>query len=141
MSWREIWAGAAVLLALATLFAVWVVAGEPLGSECREDETWGYFWLLITPILAAASAAVMTGVADHAAHRAGWRVPFGFGWLLIVMTVAVLLSWVMGYVVGVALEGACIIANEPYGAATIVLPVAIGVATVVVPLGWMERRH
>jgi hypothetical protein len=129
--WRRVWRAAAVVMVLATLFAAWNVAEEPTGSACREDEGWAYLWILFTPIVAAASVLTMVVMAKRAIGLAGWPAALTTGLLL---TIAVFASWVLVFVVVVLLEAACIVANPPYGAATLILPAVIGIATVLVPM-------
>jgi hypothetical protein len=126
-----------VLAVLATLFAGWEIAGTSTGSACREDESWAYVWIAFTPIVAAAAVLVMVVVANRSVGWARWRGRFTTGRLL---AFALLVAWVAVYLVVVALEGACVVSNVPYGAATLILPTAIGIATVLVPMWWRLRR-
>jgi hypothetical protein len=134
--WQRVRIAAAVVLILATLLAAWAITSEPTGKDCHEDEGWAYYLLFFTPLVALVSAGAMAIVAGRAIGWDRWRGPFTTGRLLVL---AVLLSLVAAFAAGIALEGACIVSNVPYGASTLILPAAIGVAVVLIP-AWV-RRH
>jgi uncharacterized PurR-regulated membrane protein YhhQ (DUF165 family) len=154
--WREVWVAAAILLMVATLLAVWAVAAESQLPDCGSED-WAYL-MLFTPILSGASVVAMTLVAAHAVEWDSWWGPFTIGRLLIIavvlsvvvgplLLIAVWYLWfvVTGVPVGApppARTAACVVSNVfNFGIMAIELPVAIGIATVLVPMWWRGRRR
>ncbi|HEX8026762.1 MAG TPA: hypothetical protein VF484_11220, partial [Candidatus Limnocylindrales bacterium] len=91
-----------------------------------------------TPLVALAAALVLALVADASVNWRAWRGSFGTGRLV---GSAVVISWGVGYGLGVALEAACVISNPIWAAETLVLPAVIGVGIVLLAIAWRRGRR
>jgi cytochrome bd-type quinol oxidase subunit 2 len=133
--WRAVWVGATVLVGVAVLLTAWATAGSS-GGTSEDYSGWGYIGWIVTPFLAAASASIMALVADLAVDWASWRGPFTTGRLC---AAAVALSWMSGLLIVAALASVSVEPDTAWGIATIALPVALGIATVLVSMRWRRR--